>query len=136
MEYVEGVSLLDKICEQENKAFSEKQAAEYMLRLFSAVNHCHANGVIHRDIKPDNIMVTHNNELKLIDFGLSTIRKEEKFHNEIVGTGYYMAPEVIDGRYTETADIWSLGALLYLLVSGYLPFQGKTSTAVFAKIKT
>jgi len=77
MEYVNGMSLLDKIVQQENKLFGEKQAAEYMRKLFSAVNHCHAKGVIHRDIKPDNIMVTESNEVKLIDFGLSMIRREE-----------------------------------------------------------
>jgi serine/threonine protein kinase len=61
MEYVDGVQLFDKITQQENQAFGEKQAAEYMYQLLSAVNHCHANGVIHRDIKPENIMLTRNN---------------------------------------------------------------------------
>lgn len=92
-----------------------------MHQLFSAVNHCHANGVIHRDIKPENIMLTKNNKIRLIDFGLSKLGTT-KAQTEVAGTPYYMAPEVWDGKYKEKADIWSLGVLLYVLVSGYLPF--------------
>ena len=122
MEYVDGVQLFDKITEQENQTFTEKQAAVYMRDLFSAVNHCHANGVIHRDIKPENIMLTKSNNVRLVDFGLSKQRNSNKGHTEIAGTPYYMAPEVIGGKYKEKADIWSLGVLLYVLMSGYLPF--------------
>jgi calcium-dependent protein kinase len=102
-----------------------------MYQLLSAVNHCHANGVIHRDIKPENIMLTKNNQVRLIDFGLSKISAKNKKQSEIAGTPYYMAPEVLDGNYNEKADIWSLGVLLYVLVSGYLPFQGHNSKEVF-----
>ena len=57
--------------------------------------YCHANGIIHRDIKPENMMVTKTNQIKLVDFGLSKVRVGKTTENEIVGTGYYMAPEVI-----------------------------------------
>jgi calcium-dependent protein kinase len=121
MEYINGMQLFDKITSQTNQSFGEKEAAEYMKQLFSAVNHCHANGVIHRDIKPENIMLTKDNQIRLIDFGLSKIRKE-RLEREIAGTPYYMAPEMLEGRYDEKVDSWSLGVLLYVLVSGYLPF--------------
>jgi calcium-dependent protein kinase len=136
MEYIDGVSLVDKICEKQNNSFDETQAALYMHELFSAITHCHTYGIIHRDIKPENIMVTKSNHIKLIDFGLCKVRVgKSAVENEIVGTGYYMAPEVIsDGKSDEKIDIWSLGVVLYLLVSGYLPFQGRTSNDVFAKI--
>jgi len=71
----------------------------------------------------------------LIDFGLSKRQKKgEKLHN-VAGTPYYMAPEVLDGDYDNKCDVWSLGVLLYVLMSGYLPFQGANRGEVFAKIK-
>lgn len=105
-----------------------------MKDLFSAINHCHAQGIIHRDIKPENIMITDDDSVRLIDFGLSKASKKKNLHT-IAGTPYYMAPEVLEGNYGTKADIWSLGVLLYCLVSGYLPFQGHTSAEVFRKIK-
>jgi calcium-dependent protein kinase len=94
-----------------------------MKKLFRAVNHCHANGVVHRDIKPENIMYGADNEIKLIDFGLSK-KSKDKFNQlqTIAGTPYYMAPEVLEGEYNFKCDIWSLGVLMYVLLSGYLPF--------------
>lgn len=122
MEYINGSQLFEKITAQNNQTFSEQKAAEIMYQLFSAINHCHANNVIHRDIKPENIMLTESNSVRLIDFGLSKISMSKIPLHEIVGTPYYMAPEVLDANYNEKADIWSLGCLLYVLVSGYLPF--------------
>jgi len=122
MEYVDGDELFDKILAQPNKIFSEKQAAEYMKQIISALNHCHANGVIHRDIKPENIMLTKANNVRLIDFGLSKICHGTFFNTQVMGTPYYMAPEMLDKSYNEKADMWSVGVLLYTLVSGYLPF--------------
>lgn len=106
-----------------------------MQELFSAITYCHANNIVHRDIKPENILVTKNNRIKLIDFGLCKVRVKKSIENEIVGTGYYMAPEVIlNEDYNTKVDCWSLGVVLYLLVSGYLPFQGKKCEDVFRKI--
>ena len=97
-------------------------AAGYMKSLFQAINHCHAQNIVHRDIKPDNIMITANNTVRLIDFGLSKASKGNKQLQTVAGTPYYMAPEVLEGNYGDKADIWSLGVLMYTLVSGYLPF--------------
>jgi len=93
-----------------------------MKKLFSAVAHMHAQGVAHRDIKPENIMVTKDNELKIIDFGLSKKQQANKKLKTVVGTAFYMAPEVLYGRYDNKCDTWSLGVLLYVFMSGYLPF--------------
>ena len=122
MEYIQGMQLFDKITSMPNQTFDEREAGIYMEKLLQAVNHCHAQGIIHRDIKPENIMITDNGSVRLIDFGLSKVNKGDKKLTTIAGTPFYMAPEVLDGNYGAKADIWSLGVLLYVLVSGYLPF--------------
>ena len=134
MEYISGMQLFDKITHQKNQTFDEGQAAKYMKQLFQAINHCHAQNIVHRDIKPENIMITDDDEVRLIDFGLSKASNGKKALQTVAGTPYYMAPEVLDGNYQAKADIWSLGVLMYTLVSGYLPFQGKNSAEVFRKI--
>ena len=122
MEYITGMPLFEKITKQENQTFGEHQAARYMRGLFQAINHCHAQNIVHRDIKPDNIMITADNTVRLIDFGLSKATKNNKNMTTVAGTPFYMAPEVLEGSYSAKADIWSLGVLLYTLVCGYLPF--------------
>jgi calcium-dependent protein kinase len=122
MEYIGGGELFEKIAQQKNQVFSEPMAAEYMKKLFGALNHMHAQGVVHRDIKPENIMLSKEDELKLIDFGLSKRQQGNKKLKTIAGTPYYMAPEVLDGQYDSKCDCWSLGVLLYVFMSGYLPF--------------
>jgi serine/threonine protein kinase len=95
------------------------EAATIIHNLFLAVNHCHALGVIHRDIKLDNIMVTKNNEIRLIDFGLSKMQQiSMKKMNTFAGTPIYMAPEIYDKSYTYKVDFWAIGVVLVLLVSG------------------
>jgi calcium-dependent protein kinase len=123
MEYCSGGELFDKIVKEEKNGFNESEACIIMNKLFRAVNHCHASGVVHRDIKPENIMVGSDGELKIIDFGLSKLLSHSHtLLNSVVGTPFYMAPEVIDGNYGSSCDIWSLGVLMYVLLSGYLPF--------------
>ncbi len=123
MEYCSGGELFEKIAKKKNQVFNESEAANIMIKLFRAINHCHSIGVVHRDIKPENIMYGKDGEVKLIDFGLA-----KRLHDGVTnlhtkaGTPHYMAPEVLTGSYNEKCDIWALGVLLYVLVSGYLPF--------------
>lgn len=106
-----------------------------MQKLFSAVAHCHANGVIHRNINPEAILITRTGDVKLIDFSLSTKKTKKSTHTEIVGSVTYMAPEMIKSEeYNEKVDCWALGVLLYLLVSGYLPFDGEKASEITSKI--
>ena len=119
---------------QKNQTFGEREAAVYMEQLFKAINHCHAQNVIHRDIKPENIMVSDTDSIKLIDFGLSRASRKEKL-TEMAGTPQYMAPEVLAGYYHAESDLWSLGVLLYQLVSGFCPFDGDDDDAIFNKIR-
>ncbi|OMJ84861.1 hypothetical protein SteCoe_13916 [Stentor coeruleus] len=120
------------------KKFSENQAAKYMLEIISAVMHCHQRGVVHRDLKPENLLFTSKNpdaKLKLIDFGTSALFDKTKKMKGIIGTYFYMAPEVISGNYDEKCDVWSLGVILYILLSGNLPFSGSTDEEIISKIQ-
>jgi len=119
MEYISGNTIFERIGAKEH--YGEKKAAKYMKQLFQAINHCHAINIVHRDIKPENIMVNEDDEVRLIDFGLALITK--KTINKAAGTPYYFAPEVITESYGSKADIWSLGVVLYQLVSGKRPFE-------------
>lgn len=104
-----------------------------MKKLFQAVYHCHAQDIMHRDIKPDNIMITSDDEVRLIDFGFAAVSKARD-QTEVAGTPYYMAPEMINHSYGKQSDIWSLGVILFTLVSGYLPFQGDDMEELYRKI--
>lgn len=108
-----------------------------MKKLLSAFKHIHSQGIVHRDIKPENIMVTKDDELKVIDFGLSKQAGDGKKMKTIAGTPYYMAPEVLERQlYNSKVDMWSLGVILYVFMSGYLPFQGDNRAEVFEKIQS
>jgi serine/threonine protein kinase len=103
-----------------------------MEQIIKAIAHCHAQGVIHRDIKAENIMINDQGQVKLLDFGLSK-NSEVCKDREICGTPYYMAPEMILGDpYDTKVDVWSLGVMLYYTVSGHLPFNQRTQKELFA----
>lgn len=111
-----------------SKIYSEKMVAEIMEKLVRAIAHCHENGVCHRDLKPDNILIDKNLEVKVIDFGLSKhLDTNIRSLKSRVGTPAYMAPEVILGNtYDLKCDVWSLGVLMYTLLTGTIPFLEKT----------
>lgn len=118
--------------------FNEKIASKLMKQLVNAVLYCHLNGIVHRDIKSDNILLLHNNinsPVKLIDFGISVKFEKDTKLKEKTGTVLYIAPEVIDGSYDEKCDIWSCGVLMYMMLCGIPPFYGANRKEVMAKIK-
>jgi len=135
MEYCGGGDLFDYITNSKER-FTEYKAAQIMRKLFLAINHCHSNQVAHRDIKPENIMYTDEKgtDIKIIDFGLSKMAKLRELKT-VVGTPYYVAPEVLEGSYGFECDCWSLGVIMYILLSGYLPFPGNTPAEVFDKVR-
>lgn len=136
MEYVTGQQLFEKICSDENFAFCEQQARKYMQQILSAVKHCHVHGIVHRDLKPENILVTPANNIRIIDFGLSRKGSSESEPGQIAGTPFYIAPEIIDQKpYGTKADMWSIGIVLYVLLSGYMPFQGTSFEEIFNAIR-
>ena len=136
MQLCTGGELFDRIVKLEK--FSEKDAAELMSKILSAVQHLHEHNICHRDLKPENFLFKNNKEnaeIKIIDFGLS-----KKFSNletdmtTIVGTPFYVAPEVLSGNYDTQCDVWSWGVILYVLLWGYPPFDGDSNKDIFRAI--
>ncbi|KAK1402764.1 Calcium-dependent protein kinase 32 [Heracleum sosnowskyi] len=113
--------------------YTERAAAAVMRTIVEVVQVCHRNGVMHRDLKPENFLFANKKEtaaLKAIDFGLSVFFKPGEIFNEIVGSPYYMAPEVLRRHYGPEVDIWSAGVILYILLCGVPPFWAETEQGV------
>lgn len=136
MQHCTGGELFDRIVKLEK--FSEKDAAELMKKIFSAVQHLHQHNICHRDLKPENFLFKSNKEdaeIKIIDFGLSKkFSKLETDMTTIVGTPFYVAPEVLSGKYDTQCDLWSCGVILYVLLCGYPPFDGDSNKDIFRAI--
>ncbi|CAI0553734.1 unnamed protein product [Linum tenue] len=113
MELCEGGELLDRILSRGGK-YSEEDAKTVMIQILNVVAFCHLQGVVHRDLKPENFLFTSKDEdsqLKAIDFGLSDFVKPDERLNDIVGSAYYVAPEVLHRSYGTEADVWSIGVI-------------------------
>lgn len=135
MELCTGGELFDRIVARGH--YTEKDAAEAIKTMIRVVGHCHTMGVIHRDLKPENFLLANsaqNSDLKAIDFGLSVFFKEGQKLSQVVGSAYYVAPEVLKKRYGKEADIWSIGVILYILLCGVPPFYGETENQIFDAI--
>lgn len=143
LEECKGGELFDHITsykKRKGRMYSEEEAANIMIQLLSAINYCHNNGICHRDLKPENLIYLNegdedNNQIKIIDFGLSEIFKEGQIMHEKYGTSYYVSPEILRGCYTKKCDIWSAGVILYILLSGTPPFNGENDSEIYNKIK-
>jgi len=124
MEYLEGGELFDRLSER--KTFSEQVAAETVCQMLLAVNYLHALGIVHRDLKLENFMYESKGgrHLKLIDFGFSKFCDPKFGMFQSCGTLSYVAPEVLENNYTSQADLWSLGVVTFILLSGCMPFIG------------
>ncbi|XP_073269864.1 calcium-dependent protein kinase 8-like [Primulina huaijiensis] len=131
MELCEGGELFDRIVARGH--YSERAAAAVMKTIVEVVQICHQHGVMHRDLKPENFLFANKKEtapLKAIDFGLSVFFKHGERFNEIVGSPYYMAPEVLKRNYGPEVDVWSAGVILYILLCGVPPFWAETEQGV------
>ena len=117
------------------RPYSEAEAAAIFAKLFSALKHCNGINIMHRDIKAENVMYGNENEIKMIDFGLATISHSDKERLNMCGTPYYLAPEILSGRYGMPCDIWSSGVLLFQVLTGGFPFDGNSRDQLFARIK-
>ncbi|MFS7914998.1 putative protein kinase CAMK-CDPK family [Helianthus anomalus] len=131
MELCEGGELFDRIVARGH--YTERAAASIMRTIVEIVQMCHSHGVMHRDLKPENFLFGNKKEtapLKAIDFGLSVFFQPGQIFSEIVGSPYYMAPEVLKRNYGSEVDVWSAGVILYILICGVPPFWAETEQGV------
>ncbi|CAN6219281.1 unnamed protein product, partial [Urochloa humidicola] len=131
MELCEGGELFDRIVARGH--YTERAAALVTRTIVEVVQMCHKHGVMHRDLKPENFLFANKKEtaaLKAIDFGLSVFFTPGERFTEIVGSPYYMAPEVLKRNYGPEVDVWSAGVILYILLCGVPPFWAETEQGV------
>ncbi|KAK9063130.1 hypothetical protein SSX86_017000 [Deinandra increscens subsp. villosa] len=136
MELCEGGELLDRILARGGR-YTENDAKSIVIQILSVASFCHLQGVVHRDLKPENFLFSTRQEdspLKVIDFGLSDFTRPDQRLNDIVGSAYYVAPEVLHRSYNVEADIWSIGVITYILLCGSRPFFARTESGIFRSV--
>ena len=119
--------------------FTETYSAYVMYQIFSAINYCHKMNIIHRDLKPENILIVDRDKnnyprIKICDFGTSKMVEKGAVQKKLVGSSYYIAPEVLKKRYNEKCDIWSCGVILYILLSARPPFGGDSDSEIMERV--
>lgn len=134
LEYCEGGSLYTKL--RAIKKIPQLEVADIACQIFLGVSYLHDKGIIHRDLKPENILLTGNCDysIKIADFGSACLKNEAKSLNGIAGTPYYLAPDVLKDAYDEKVDIWSIGIMLFQLITGLLPYKGKSVDEIKKRI--
>ena len=125
------------VCERilRKGSFSEHEASRIMKQILGAINYLHSCRIIHRDLKPENFLyeTIDSDDIKICDFGLSKIAEKNSRMKTVVGTPYYIAPEVLTRVYNKSCDIWSIGIFMYFMLIGKFPFRGGTMQSVINK---
>lgn len=135
MEKCDGGELFDQICKR--RRFTEEDAAVLCRQILSALEYIHNLGVVHRDVKAENFLFkdkSANSPIKMIDFGMSAKITEGQKLNEVCGSPHYLAPELLRKNYDSQADMWALGVLIYLMLYGKYPFDGKETKEIVREI--
>ena len=138
MEHCKGGSLFKEI--MTNGPFDEPYTAYVMYQIFSAIHYYNGLNIIHRDLKPENILIANKNKtnnypnIKICDFGISKIAPKQTSQKSVVGSLYYVAPEVLNKNYNEKCDLWSCGVIMYFLLAKKVPFSGAFNNEIIEKI--
>ncbi|ORD93015.1 KIN1, partial [Enterospora canceri] len=134
-EHVSGEQLYNTVLQ--NGPIGEERVRRYFRQILSAVDYLHKNAVVHRDLKIENIMIDKDDNVKLIDFGLSNFYEKEDQLSTFCGSLYFAAPELLQGnRYVgPEVDVWSLGVVLYVMLCGRVPFDDESIHKLQGKIK-
>ena len=135
MEYVDGMTLREYLNERGGK-LSSRETVHFISQILKALEHAHANGVVHRDIKPQNIMLLDNGQLRMMDFGIARISRADNqlLVGKAMGSVHYISPEQAKGDETDcTSDIYSVGVMMYEMLSGHLPFDADDVVEVAIK---
>ena len=134
-EHINGGQMLDYIIS--HGRLRERSARNFARQIGSALQYCHANNIVHRDLKIENILISKSGNIKIIDFGLSNVFKPQGHLNTFCGSLYFAAPELLNARvYTgPEVDVWSFGVVLYVLVCGKVPFDDQSMPVLHARIK-
>ncbi|XP_031387967.1 calcium-dependent protein kinase 16-like isoform X3 [Punica granatum] len=147
MELCEGGELLDRILaknsysgfllSRKDSRYTEKDAAVVVRQMLKVAAECHLHGLVHRDMKPENFLFKskkENSPLKATDFGLSDFIRPGRKFQDIVGSAYYVAPEVLKRKSGPESDVWSIGVITYILLCGRRPFWDKTEDGIFKEV--
>ena len=132
MEYVDGITLKEYL-RQRGGALTWKEAVYFASQVLSALQHAHAKGIIHRDVKPQNIMLLANGSIKMMDFGIARFSRAQSqtVSDKAIGSVHYISPEQAKGERTDArTDIYSVGVMLYEMLSGKLPFDGDGAVSI------
>jgi len=133
MEKAKGMDLLDYLFSI--KSMSEKTASTIIKQVLKVISHLNSKGLCHRDLKLENIIINPENlETKVVDFGFSRFFIHKEYLNTKVGTPYYIPPEVLTGRYGKECDIWSLGIVAFILLTGFPPFKSNKTKDIYQTI--
>ncbi|KAE8771090.1 calcium-dependent protein kinase 16-like [Hordeum vulgare] len=134
-EYVQ--TMRESMLKRKNSRYSEKDDAVVVRQMLKVAAECHLRGLVHRDMKPENFLFKSTKEdspVKATDFGLSDFIKPGKKFRDIVGSAYYVAPEVLKQRSGPESDVWSIGVINYILLCGRRPFWDKTEDGIFKEV--
>ncbi|HIW54392.1 MAG TPA: Stk1 family PASTA domain-containing Ser/Thr kinase [Candidatus Ruthenibacterium merdigallinarum] len=135
MEYIEGITLKEYM-EYRGKALTYKETLHFVMQVLAALQHAHEKGIVHRDIKPQNIMLLADGTIKVMDFGIARFSRSESntMTDKAIGSVHYISPEQARGRATDVrADIYSVGVMMYEMLTAHLPFESDSPVSVAIK---